>query len=162
MKTPILWNTLCHSGAFPGIKILIVFSDFRVFPNFQDHSWDQCKFEEKLFMGVGVWTNLHFCKLSSNQILTVAEAPRAFQSFQQKPVLIPDFTLVRLGVQLSKSWAEPELSLLCEQGSARIISAGSGFLIRDAGCSHYSGSDRAHLGIRAEPRQEPVWKKTQH
>ncbi len=33
---------------------------------------------------------LYLCKPSSNQILIVAEAPHAFQSFWQKPVLIPE------------------------------------------------------------------------
>ena len=73
-----------------GIKIFRVFSDFRVFPNFQDHSWDQCKSEEKPFHeGWGCGQSCTCVKPSSNQILTVAEAPSAFQSFRQKPVLIP-------------------------------------------------------------------------
>ncbi len=50
------------SGAFPlnatqltGIKIFRLKSDFRLFSNSQDHSWDQCKSEEKIILkGVGV------------------------------------------------------------------------------------------------------------
>ena len=74
----------------PGIKIFRVFSDFRVFPNFQDYSWDQSKFEEKPFhVGRGCGQICTCVKPSSSQILTVAEVSSAFQSFWQKPVLIP-------------------------------------------------------------------------
>ncbi len=55
------------------------------------------------------------------------------------------FTLAWLRAHLRKSWAEPELILQCEQGSAQIFSVSLEFLIRAAGCSHYrlsSGSAR--------------------
>ena len=46
---------------YTGIKIFSLKTDFRLFSNSQDHSWDQCKSEGKIFMvvrGLGVWKGL--------------------------------------------------------------------------------------------------------
>ncbi len=49
-----------HGPTVSGIKSFSLKTDFRLFSNSQDHSWDQCKSEEKIFMGErseGAWEN---------------------------------------------------------------------------------------------------------
>ncbi len=58
------------SNEYSGIKIFRVFSDFRVFSNFQDHSWDHCKSGEKIFRGGGVGGLRNLYKKSTRKKFT--------------------------------------------------------------------------------------------
>ena len=74
--------------------------------------------------------------------------------------ILGHFTLARLRVQLRKFWAESEPSL---SWAFRVNKVQLRFSVQawdfwaELQDVHTCGSARARLGIRAEPRAEPVW-----
>ncbi len=111
-----------------GDRIFRLKSDFRLFSNSQDHSWDQCKSEEKFFKGGGVigngvkWHKKHWNApfLESKKIL--GEDPHTPYNkpyppeFLKQAACIPHqtchYTLIRLFCQ-NPFWPLPELADFC-------------------------------------------------